>query len=150
MPELTREIVVDARPETLFRLLTDPAEHVRWMGTEADLDPRPGGRYAVNVAGAYPAAGEFVEVVPHERVVVTFGWDVEGNPLTPGSTTVTWTLTAEGDKTRVRMVHGNLPDEAAVAEHGHGWDHYLDRLTTVGGGDDAGPDTGPTDPGGDR
>ncbi len=143
MPDLTREILIDASPETIFEFLTVADKHVQWEGTEAELDPRPGGIYRVLIAGSYPAGGEFVEVVPNEKVVYTFGWDMADNPITPGSTTVEITLHPEGDKTRVQLVHRGLPDEAAVEMHIHGWDHYLARLAVVAPGGDAGPDTGP-------
>ena len=62
-----------------------------------------------------------------EKVVFTFGWEQEGNPIPPGSTTVEISLHPEGDKTRVRLVHSGLPDDA-VSDHGDGWQHYLERL----------------------
>jgi uncharacterized protein YndB with AHSA1/START domain len=99
--------------------------------------------YRVLIAGAVQAAGEYVEVVPYEKVVFTFGWDVEGNPVGPGSTTVEITLHPDGDKTLVRLAHRGLPDDDAVAQHGHGWEHYLGRLAVAAAGGDAGPDTGP-------
>jgi uncharacterized protein YndB with AHSA1/START domain len=145
MGELVREIVIDATPETIWPFLTDPKKHVEWDGTEADLDPRPGGVYRVLVAGQYQSAGTFTEVVPHEKVAFTFGWEQEGNPITPGSTTVEITLHPEGDKTRVRLVHSGLPAEA-VDVHGGGWAHYLERLAVRAGGGDPGPDRGPRDP----
>src|SRR5438067_1495843 len=40
-----REIRIDAPPSVVFEFLTDPAKMVRWMGTEAVLEPWPGGRY---------------------------------------------------------------------------------------------------------
>lgn len=144
MAELEREVLIDASPATIYALLTVPEQHVRWEGTEADLDPRPGGLYRVLIAGQYEASGEFVEVVPDEKVAFTFGWDDEGNPIRPGSTTVEITLEPEGDKTRVRLRHSGLPDDEAVAMHIHGWDHYLGRLAVAAPGGDAGPDTGPT------
>jgi uncharacterized protein YndB with AHSA1/START domain len=142
MAELVREILIDASPATVFELLTDPRRHCEWQGTEADLDPRPGGVYRVLVGGSHRAVGEFVEVIPNEKVVFTFGWDEPGHPIQPGSTTVEYTLEAVGDKTRVRLVHRGLP-EGAVAGHTVGWDHYLARLAVVGGGADASPDRGP-------
>ena len=142
MAELVHEIVVDASPGTIYELLTVADEHVRWMGTEAKLDPRPGGTYRVLVAGAYPAAGEFVEVVPHQKVVFTFGWDAPANPVPPGSSTIEISLHPEGSKTRVRLVHRDLPEEV-VGEHTHGWAHYLGRLSAAASGTEAGPDAGP-------
>jgi uncharacterized protein YndB with AHSA1/START domain len=142
MGELVREVVVDASPETIFELLTVAEKHILWDGTEAELDPRPGGVYRVLVHGEYQAAGEFIEVVPNERVVLSFGWEQEGNPITPGSTRVTYELIPEGGKTTVRLTHSGLPDDA-VNDHMKGWDHYLGRLAVVAGGGDAGPDLGP-------
>jgi len=142
MAELVREIMIDATPETIWPFLTDPGKHVEWEGTVAEIDPRPGGVYRVLVAGEFQSGGEFVEVVPMEKVVFTFGWDQEGHPIQPGSTTVEITLHPEGDKTRVRLVHRGLPDDA-VEQHGHGWGHYLGRLAVRATGGDPGPDRRP-------
>jgi uncharacterized protein YndB with AHSA1/START domain len=133
MAELTREVVVDASPSTIFPFLTDPAEHVRWMGTEAELDPRVGGTYQVLCQGRHPAVGDFVEVVPDQKVVFTFGWDEPDHPIPPRSTEVEITLIPDGGKTRVRLVHRGLPDDA-IGDHTGGWDHYLDRLAVVAAG----------------
>ena len=142
MAELVREIMIDATPETIWPFLTDPGKHVEWDGTVAELDPRPGGIYRVLVGGEHPSAGEYVDVVPMEKVVFTFGWDVPDHPIPAGSTTVEITLQAEGDKTRVRLVHSGLPDDA-VDDHTHGWDHYLGRLAVRATGGDPGPDVIP-------
>ena len=117
MADLVREIMIDATPETIFPLLTTSEGWASWEGTEAELDARPGGIFRVLVAGGYPGLGEFIEVVPNERVVFIFGWEMPDNPITPGST--------------------------RVAQHIHGWDHYLARLAVVGAGGEVGPDTGP-------
>ena len=144
MAELEREIVVDATPETIFEYLTVPDKHAEWNGTEVELDPRPGGVYRVLAGGRHQASGEFVEVVPNERVVFTFGWEEPGHPIPPGSTRVEITLVPEGTKTRIQLVHRGLPADA-VADHTRGWDHYLARLGVVATGGDAGPDRVPGD-----
>ena len=142
MAELVREIMIDATPETIWPFLTEAGKHVEWEGTVAEVDPRPGGIYRVLVQGQYQSAGEYVEVVPMEKVVFTFGWEDENNPIRPGSTTVEITLHPEGSKTLVRLVHRGLPD-AAVSDHGHGWEHYLGRLAMAATGGGPGPDRGP-------
>jgi uncharacterized protein YndB with AHSA1/START domain len=139
MAELIQEVVIVASPATIFPFLVDPEQHVRWMGTEADIDARVGGTHRLLVGGKHPALGEFVEVVPDERVVFTFGWDEPDHPIPARSTEVEITLIPDGDKTRVRLVHRGLPDDA-ISDHSSGWGHYLERLSTVVGGGDPGPD----------
>src|SRR5688500_9102968 len=144
MAELIREIMIDASPETIWPFLTDPDKHVEWSGSVADIDPRPGGVYRVLIRGEHQSAGEYIEVVTNEKVVFTFGWEEEGHPIPPGSTTIEITLHPEGDKTRVRLVHRGLPADA-VSDHGHGWAHYLNRLAITATGGNAGADVAPSD-----
>src|SRR4051794_12418513 len=139
MAELVREIMIDATPETIWPFLTEPDKHLEWMGTAADIDPRPGGTYRVLVQGEHQSSGEFVEVVPLEKLVFTFGWEEDNHPIPPASTTIEITLHREGDKTRVQLVHRGLPD-GAVDDHSNGWDHYLSRLAVATTGGDAGAD----------
>jgi hypothetical protein len=52
-----RETHISAPPAAVFALLTDPELILRWMGTEAQFEPLPGGLYLVNITGAlWPAA----------------------------------------------------------------------------------------------
>jgi uncharacterized protein YndB with AHSA1/START domain len=139
MAQLEREIVVDATPATIFPFLSEREQLLKWIGTDADIDPRPGGVYKVLVGGKHPSLGEFVEVVPDRKVAFTFGWDEPGHPIPAGSTRIEISLVPEGEKTRIRLVHSGLPADA-VADHTQGWEHYLDRLATAVGGDDPGPD----------
>jgi uncharacterized protein YndB with AHSA1/START domain len=140
MAELSCEIIIDATPATIFPYLTDPDLHVRWMGTSATLDPKPGGTYQVLAGGSHPGVGTYLEVVPDERVVFTFGWDEPDHPIPAGSTEVEITLVPDGDKTLVRLTHRGLPEDA-VGDHTYGWTHYLERLGTASTGGDPGPDT---------
>ncbi len=50
---------IPAPPAALFALLADPERILRWMGTEAEIEPQPGGLYLVNVTGARVARGTF-------------------------------------------------------------------------------------------
>jgi uncharacterized protein YndB with AHSA1/START domain len=139
MAELVREIMIDATPETIWPFLTEADKHIEWEGTVAEIDARPGGVYRVLVQGQYQGAGTYVEVVPMQKIVFTFGWEQEGNPITPGSTTVEISLHPEGNKTLLRLVHRGLPDDA-INDHTQGWQHYLERLAVRAGGGDPGPD----------
>jgi uncharacterized protein YndB with AHSA1/START domain len=131
--------MIGASPSTIFPFLTDPAKYVLWMGTDVALEPYPGGAYRVVARGENHGAGTFVEVVPDEKVVFTFGWDEPDHPIPPGSTVVEITLIPEGDKTLVRLAHRGLPEDA-VADHTGGWGFYLNRLAIVAVGGDAGPE----------
>jgi uncharacterized protein YndB with AHSA1/START domain len=139
---VTREITVAAPRETVFGFFTDAERMTQWMGTAAELDARPGGVFHVKVGGAHIAQGEYVEIDPPSRVVFTWGWDNPDTAVPPGTSTVEVTLTAEGDGTKVVLVHRDLPEEM-TGPHAQGWDHYLARLETAGAGGDAGPDEGP-------
>jgi uncharacterized protein YndB with AHSA1/START domain len=138
--EAVREITISASPATIFAYLTDPEKMVQWMGTEVALDAVPGGVFRVLCGGVNPSAGEFVEVVPNERVVFTFGWDVPDHPIPAGSTEVEITLRPVGERTVLRLVHRGLPDRAG-GDHLRGWDYYLSRLVQVNEGVDPGPDS---------
>jgi uncharacterized protein YndB with AHSA1/START domain len=111
----------------------------RWKGVDHKLDPRPGGLYRVDMNGEYIVHGEYLEVTPPHRVTFTWGWEGEGNPVPPGSSTVEITLTPDGDDTIVRLVHRGLPAEA-IESHAQGWLHFLARLSLAAAGKDPGPD----------
>jgi uncharacterized protein YndB with AHSA1/START domain len=122
--EITQRIA--APPEVVFSYLTDSTRFTRWMGSGAELDARPGGRYKIMV-DQYVASGEYLEVDPPRRLVFTWGW--EGHPtVPPGSTTVEITLTPEQDATLLRLRHLGLPDEDARMQHEDGWKGYAGQL----------------------
>jgi uncharacterized protein YndB with AHSA1/START domain len=50
------------------------------------------------------------------------------------------TLSPDADGTRVRLVHRGLPTSDAREAHGHGWAHYLNRLSIASVGRDPGAD----------
>jgi uncharacterized protein YndB with AHSA1/START domain len=140
-----REVRIEAAPETVFSFFTDPEKMVRWMGTGATLDPRPGGVFRVDMMGEYSMAGEFVELEPYSRVVFSWGYGeplppgAGPNPLPSGSSTVEVVLVADGEATIVRLTHRGLPDDLH-SFHELGWENYLPRLSVVAAGGDPGPD----------
>jgi uncharacterized protein YndB with AHSA1/START domain len=142
MTDVDISVRIAARPDTVFRFLTDPDRMRAWMGEPVEVDPRPGGVYRVSVIDGNVAIGEYVEVVADERVVWTWGWEGSAT-IPPGSSVVEVTLTPDGDGTLLRLRHSGLPDEEAVNDHGRGWAHYTARLALAAAGVDPGPDTGP-------
>ena len=112
MAEFQDSIEIEAPPQAVFEYLTTNKGMTAWMGQYADLDPTPGGRFAVDIAG-YPVRG--------------------------GASKVEFILTPITGGTRVDLRHLNLP-ESEVRGHAHGWAHFMPRLKVAGAGGDAGPD----------
>lgn len=137
MAEFRDSIDVDASPETVFEYLTTNEGMTAWMGQYADLDPTPGGRFAVDIAG-HPVRGEYLHIEHPSRVVVSWGF-AGSDDLTAGASIVEFRLTAIGSGTRVDLRHSHLP-ETEVRGHADGWGNFLPRLAVVGAGGDAGPD----------
>ncbi len=134
-----REVQIAAPPATVFAFLTDPEKILRWMGTEATMEPHPGGLYLVNVSGTDMARGRFIEVIPVHRLAYSFGWD--GREKTPPeSGLIEIDLIEQAGGTLLRLTHSGLPDAEACASHEEGWIHYLGRLATAAAGGDPGPD----------
>jgi uncharacterized protein YndB with AHSA1/START domain len=133
-----RELRVAASPETVYQLLTDPTAYPSWMGLGADIDARPGGSFRIDFGAAH-VSGAVLELVPHRRVVLSWGWEEEAVPIAPGSTTVEFQLVPDGDGTVVRMRHTGV--SSALADFvAWGWDRYLTRLVATAEGRDPGPD----------
>jgi len=103
-----RETHITAPPAAVFALLTDPEKILRWMGTEAQVEPQPGGLYLVNVTGARFARGSFREVVPVHRLAYSFGWD-GSEAVPPGSSLVEIDLIEQPGGTLLRLTHTGLP-----------------------------------------
>ncbi|MGH3585831.1 MAG: SRPBCC family protein [Pseudonocardia sp.] len=137
MADFATSIEIEAPPEVVFEYLTTDAGMTAWMGQRASLDPRPGGGFAVDIAG-HAVRGEYLHVEPPTRVVVS--WGVVGAVDLPvGASTVEFRLTAVERGTRVELVHSDLPD-TALAGHKDGWEHFMPRLRVAAAGGDAGAD----------
>jgi len=135
-----RDVQIAAPAATVFAFLTDPEKILRWMGTEATLEPHLDGLYLVNVSGKHTAQGRFTEVIPVHRLAYSFGWQ-DDDRIPPGSSLIEIDLIEQQGGTLLRMIHSGLPDEAACAAHAQGWMHYFGRLAVAAAGGDPGPDT---------
>ena len=132
MEDLVLTERIRATPDQVFDFLVVPEKLLRWMGTEANIDPTPGGDFWLNVNGETIAIGRYVAVERPNRVVLTWGW--ENSPhVPPGSTEVTFALTADGEDTIVELTHTGLP-LGPEDEHKGGWTYFLGRMArTVAG-----------------
>jgi uncharacterized protein YndB with AHSA1/START domain len=112
-------------PARVWRALTTPEALAAWW-VPGDVAPVVGHRYVLAMPGWGNVACEVLEVVEPERFVHTFAdW------------TLTWTLVAEGDGTRLLLEHAGFdlarPDHRFAFDHmGPGWrDEVLPRLVAL-------------------
>jgi uncharacterized protein YndB with AHSA1/START domain len=115
--EVVLEIRIDAAPDTVFALLTDPTHMKTWLAELVEADSRPGGVFRISGPAGVSIEGTYLEVVPNSKVVFTWG-GVEG--LKPGQSTVEFVLAPDGDGTLLRLRHYGLPGPA-VESHHRGW-----------------------------
>ena len=141
---ITASVLVDAEPEDVYEFFIRPESMVLWMGQQAHLDPRPGGRFAVDIDGSL-VRGRFVEVDAPHLIIVTWGF-AGSAVLPPGTSTVEVRFTSEGTGTRVEITHRDLPGDQPTG-HAQGWPRFLAALqqTAVRGTDQSEAIVSPAD-----
>ena len=144
---ISREVVIDAAPEDVWAIVTEPRHVARWLSDEAEIDLRPGGAMLLtwHGHGAYRAR---VETVDPPRAFA-FRWLLR-EPGEPGDgTLVRITLAPEGAGTRLRVVESGFQslswaeeDKSRYAdENAQGWIRELDELRDYATGLGRRPDT---------
>jgi len=130
---------INARPETVWKYWTDPGRMCDWWGAAAELDPRPGGLCRIEMAGGPVMRGEYVELVPYERLVFSFGWEpTDGAPaIAPGGSRVEVTLIEDAGDTIMTLRHTGIPDSLAEL-HASGWSNILPLLVAAVAADPTG------------
>jgi uncharacterized protein YndB with AHSA1/START domain len=120
---------ISARPETVWKYWTDPQRMCDWWGATAELDPRPGGVCRVAMGGGPVMVGAYLELVPYERLVFSFGWEpTDGAPdIAPGASRVEVILIEDAGDTVLTLRHSGIPD-ALADMHAGGWSHFLPVL----------------------
>jgi uncharacterized protein YndB with AHSA1/START domain len=118
---------IDAPPDVVFDCFCDPAALLTWMGDRAELEPRPGGLFAVDI-DEMEVRGEFKVVERPGRLV--FSWGFVGSEVLPGASSVEVTLSAHGEGTELILIHRDLP-ESETSRHAVGWNQCLPLLARV-------------------
>ena len=126
--------LVDARPGSVYRLLTQPELYARWFGPEGstvtvdEMDVRLGGRLALTIT--FPELDlevgieGFYEVIdPPARLVHT--WRSLDEELV---TTVSFNLEPQGTGTRLTVVHRGFVDPVDLEQNQGGWADHLAAL----------------------
>jgi uncharacterized protein YndB with AHSA1/START domain len=138
---IERELHVDASPEVVFEVLSNP-EHIRdWWSAETAVEPVLGAAGSLTWTDDDTGRAHttpFTVVAVDRPRLFSFRWTHdEGELAGPGnSLLVTFELTAAGEGTTVRFRESGYRErgwEAAVLEaqyndHRQGWDFYLPRL----------------------
>lgn len=134
---IEREVMVAARPARVWAIITQ-AEHVgKWFGDSAEIDLRPGGAIVLRFDNFGTTYGTIEKV--DEPNAFSYRWNpgiIDEKPTTESSTLVEFTLTPEGEQTRVRVVEtgfSRLPrNESERAEqfkdNSRGWGIQLRDL----------------------
>ena len=137
IPErVEREVLIEAPPETVWAVITQPEHVAGWFSDIADIDLRPGGEITLTWDGHGTVRGR-VEAVEPPRffafrwLSVGYGEFSESN-----STLVEFSLHDEADGTRLRVVESGFrgldasDDERAryADEHEGGWEVELSQL----------------------
>jgi uncharacterized protein YndB with AHSA1/START domain len=140
-----REILIEASPEIVWGVITEPEQIVRWFSDEADIKARAGADGTlVWRSGGRGGDPEFDATVPI-RVVETepfrrfcFRWsNPEGSePDETNSALVEFSLVEEAGTTRLRVLESGIDavthDEAGQAryreDHAQGWEKHLGEM----------------------
>ena len=137
MPNAVRfHRVLRATPERVYRAFVDPEALVKWMPPHGftakvhHMDPRVGGTYKMSFTNftsgnSHSFGGDYVELVPHERLRWTDRFD---DPNLPGEMTVTVNLKKVVVGTEVTIVQEGLPDVIPTEACCLGWQESLTLL----------------------
>ncbi|HEU5485314.1 MAG TPA: SRPBCC domain-containing protein [Microlunatus sp.] len=138
---LERELYVDAAPELVFEVVSNPDHVKQWWPDDARYEVLPGATGEI-VFGDPAADGDVVAFTVLEcspPTTFAFRWTQPADQAAaPGnSLLVTFALSPSGTGTLLKLTETGFREmgwEAAVleqqyAEHVTGWDHFLPRLT---------------------
>jgi uncharacterized protein YndB with AHSA1/START domain len=138
---IEREIHIEASPEVVFDVVSNP-EHVReWWPDEAEYPAEPGGAGRIGFRGPSidgTAWVQFTVVDAKPPRLFSFRWThEEGESAAPGNSfLVEFELEPAGEGTLLRMTESGFRERgwdeakaaAEYADHVNGWDFFLPRL----------------------
>ena len=131
--------VLRAPAERIYRAFIDPEAMVKWLpphgftGKVHHLDARVGGTYKMlftnfSSGGSHSFGGEYLELVPGERIRHTDQFD---DPNLPGTMTVTITLTKVSCGTELNVVQEGIPEVIPTEACCLGWQESLTMLAQL-------------------
>jgi uncharacterized protein YndB with AHSA1/START domain len=144
----TRDILVEEvfphPPSSVWKALTTGEIIARWLMEPKGFEPVAGNRFTfqTKAGGAWDGVihCEVLEVIPDRRFVYAWkgGHEANSGYGAPLDTIVTFTLTPEGEGTRLRLVHSGfvLPrNDSAFTGMGEGWKKVVHELQSAASGE---------------
>ena len=142
---IERETVIAAPVERVWSVLTEAEHLARWFAeTGAEIDLRPGGELLLHWKAMPTARGRVEVVEPPRRFAYrwTAHYDTGAEPAEGNSTRVEFTLTPEGESTRLRVVETGFASLATSEERSsgnhsanvRGWRSKIDALAAYATG----------------
>jgi uncharacterized protein YndB with AHSA1/START domain len=135
---IEREILIDAPLEVVWVVVTE-SEHVgSWFSDSAVIELRPGGRATLTWREHGAALARIERVEPPHEFAFRWARPLGAEPDEGNSTLVEFSLVAEGDGTRLRVVESGFreleaseEEKARYAEGNQkGWEIELGELET--------------------
>ena len=131
--------VLRAPPERVYRAFLDPEAMAKWLppngftGKVHQMDARTGGRFHMSFTNfttgqAHSFGGEYLELVPHERLRYTDRFD---DPALPGEMQVTVTLRRVTCGTELTVLQDGIPEMIPLEACYLGWQESLVLLAQL-------------------
>ena len=128
--------VFQAPPERIYKAFIDPDAMAKWLppngftGHVHEMDARVGGSYKMSFTNfsngqSHSFGGEFVEMVPNERLVYTDKFD---DPGMPGEMRTTVTIKKVSIGSELNVVQEGIPEMIPVEACYLGWQESLALL----------------------
>jgi uncharacterized protein YndB with AHSA1/START domain len=137
---IERQIWIEAAPEVVFDVVSDPAHVRQWWPDEAHYEAVPGSEGQIwfdqQAGRQYRVAIQVVDAIPHRLFSFRWTHPVGERAREDNSFLVTFELEPKDGGTLLHMTetgYRELGWEAARLEeiyrdHSQGWDHHLARL----------------------
>jgi uncharacterized protein YndB with AHSA1/START domain len=136
---VTLHRVLNAPPERVYRAFLDPDAMAKWLpphgftGRVLEMDARVGGRYRMQFTNfsngqVHAFGGEYLELIPNERIVNTDRFD---SPDLPGEMRTTVTLKAVSVGTELTAVQEGIPAMIPLEGCYLGWQASLALLAQL-------------------
>ncbi len=131
--------VLRAPAERIYRAFLTPDAMAKWLPpfgftcSVHEMEPRVGGRFKMSFTNftnqqSHSFGGEYLELVPHERITYS---DVFDDPNMPGTMKTSITLTPVSCGTELNVVQEGIPDMIPVEMCYLGWQESLVQLAML-------------------